>query len=66
VTINKDDVMPGVVPGIHVYDACEKDGRVRPGHDENFSSSLDCRPVPYWHGAAKICSSYPLTGYLPF
>jgi len=55
--INKDDVMPGLVPGIHVYMGVRKkdvDDRVKPGRDENFSSSLDCWPVPYWHGAAKF------------
>jgi hypothetical protein len=29
-------VMPGLVPGIHVFAACRKedvDGRVKPGHD---------------------------------
>jgi hypothetical protein len=30
-------VMPGLEPGIHVFDATKKedvDGRVKPGHDE--------------------------------
>ena len=32
-----DFVMPGLVPGIHVFGASRKkdvDGRVKPGHDE--------------------------------
>jgi hypothetical protein len=30
-------VMPGLVPGIHVFQQCSKqdvDGRVKPGHDD--------------------------------
>jgi hypothetical protein len=33
-------VMPGLVPGIHVFLSIAKrdvDGRVKPGHDENHS-----------------------------
>jgi hypothetical protein len=35
-------VMPGLVPGIHVFRSISKkdvDGRVKPGHDENDSFS---------------------------
>jgi hypothetical protein len=35
-------VMPGLVPGIHVFDSHNKkavDGRVKPGHDEDESAA---------------------------
>jgi hypothetical protein len=35
-------VMPGLVPGIHVFDALTRqdvDGRDKPGHDETGSST---------------------------
>jgi hypothetical protein len=37
-----DVVMPGLVPGIHVFDALTKqdvDGRDEPGHDETGSNT---------------------------
>jgi hypothetical protein len=41
-------VMPGLVPGIHVFDPAGKkdvDGRVKPGHDEGREhGSLDLSP----------------------
>jgi hypothetical protein len=35
VTLNRSAVMPGLVPGIHVFRAASKgvDGRDKPGHD---------------------------------
>ena len=39
--MNLDSVMPGLVPGIHVFGsrspASDVDGRARPGHDEHAS-----------------------------
>jgi hypothetical protein len=34
--LSLDFVMPGLVPGIHVFAMCKKDvdGRDKPGHDE--------------------------------
>ncbi|MBV8917917.1 hypothetical protein [Bradyrhizobium sp.] len=37
-------VMPGLVPGIHVFVFVKKDvdGRDKPGHDESETTSLMC------------------------
>jgi hypothetical protein len=50
--------MPGLVPGIHVFDGCDKDvdGRVKPGHDDDEVSAtlttgspgLTGRPSALW------------------
>jgi hypothetical protein len=41
-------VMPGLVPGIHVFLPARKDvdGRDKPGHDEERAKTLAQRPKP--------------------
>ncbi|MGN6118003.1 MAG: hypothetical protein ACTHN2_21055, partial [Nitrobacter sp.] len=42
--------MPGLVPGIHVLQhLCEKgvDGRVKPGHDEDYVTADEDRKLPH-------------------
>jgi hypothetical protein len=55
-------VMPGLVPGIHVFAAAKKDvdGRVKPGHDEtqhrHFTAIPDYAPLhPGYGGINRHC-----------
>jgi hypothetical protein len=61
-------VMPGLVPGIHVFASFKKDvdGRVKPGHDEEGQSAADKptyspHPTPPYSFLATTVSRFMLS-----